>query len=301
MAQAEWGRCLINGDGVEKNPEKAIFYLESAAEQNNHEAMRMLGDIYYFGSGVSVDYAAAFNWYQNAVNDPEKADDIAECMIGDCYYNGNGVEKDDNQAFLWYQKAAEKDNPDAQYKLGNCYYHGDGVEVDKEKAFHWYEAASFDNIEAKYMLGECYYYGEGVEENTTQAFLQYLHAGEQGNANAQYSVGFCYENGIGCLENEDKALEWYRKAAENPDSHAKACFRIAELLYGAVNSARKTVKKTAINIPFLSNKRKRIELNNIADSLEESVVRYYKKAASLGHDKAREILEMRYGIQDYDN
>jgi len=58
--------------------------------------------------------------------------------LGKAYYWGNGVTKDYALSFKWYNKAAEKGNATAQFCLGRAYENGHGVSASKSKANHWY-------------------------------------------------------------------------------------------------------------------------------------------------------------------
>ena len=60
------------------------------------------------------------------------------------------VKQDYAQAARWFRKAAEQNNPNAQYNLGFCYEHAQGGLADVFIAYEWYLlAASQGNIKAK--------------------------------------------------------------------------------------------------------------------------------------------------------
>ena len=42
-------------------------------------------------------------------------------------------------AFQWYEKAANLENPIAQYYMGLMYENGRGINQNKVKAFNWYK------------------------------------------------------------------------------------------------------------------------------------------------------------------
>src|SRR5688572_30400430 len=67
----------------------------------------------------------AFYWYQKAA----KNEDInAQNNLGWLYQNGFGTEKNLEKAFYWYQKAAENGEINAQNNLGYSYKNGFGTE-----------------------------------------------------------------------------------------------------------------------------------------------------------------------------
>jgi uncharacterized protein len=48
----------------------------------------------------------------------------AENNIGSMYGKGEGVPQSDEQAFQWYLKAAQANDPTAQYNVAMAYQHG---------------------------------------------------------------------------------------------------------------------------------------------------------------------------------
>jgi hypothetical protein len=68
--------------------------------------------------------------------------------LGGCYEKGQGVAKDETEAVKWYRKAAEQNDPDAQYNLGLCYTKGQGVTEDYVEASAWLLLAVWQGVEA---------------------------------------------------------------------------------------------------------------------------------------------------------
>ena len=61
-AQYHLGVCYHNGYGVEKDPEKAVFWYTKAAEQGDAKAQKSLGKFIAEGLGVLQDYVLAHKW-----------------------------------------------------------------------------------------------------------------------------------------------------------------------------------------------------------------------------------------------
>jgi len=121
----------------------------------------------------------------------------------------------------WYRKAAERNDPHAQYNLGVCYAHGQGVEKDEVEAVKWYRKAAEGNyVEGQNTLGFCYWAGQGVVQNYLEAVNWYRKAAERNHAQAQYNLGVCYANGQGVAQDEVEAVKWYRKGAEGGEIRA---------------------------------------------------------------------------------
>ncbi|RGB28670.1 hypothetical protein C1646_629432, partial [Rhizophagus diaphanus] len=86
--------CYYNGEGTEKNLEKAFHWYQKAAENGDEEA------IYYNGEGTEKNFEKAFQWYQNAAKNDSKD---AMVNLVKCYENGEGTVKNLEKAFYWYQ------------------------------------------------------------------------------------------------------------------------------------------------------------------------------------------------------
>jgi uncharacterized protein len=76
--------------------------------------MSGIGNLYYSGRGVAVDYAAAMKWYQAAV---DRGDALGMYGIGLMYENGQGVPKDRNKAIDWYRKAVAAGDAESRTAL----------------------------------------------------------------------------------------------------------------------------------------------------------------------------------------
>ena len=150
----------------------------------------------------------------------------AQYEVGECYYYGKGVSRDYAEAVKWYRKAADQGNADAQQGLGRCYYYGTGVSKDYAEAVKWLRlSADQGHAEAQVCLGWCYENGEGVSKDMTEAVRLYRLAAEQGNANAQCNLGVCYENGEGVSKDMAEARRWYQKAADQGNEYAKKALK----------------------------------------------------------------------------
>jgi TPR repeat protein len=55
---------------------------------------------------------------------------------------GAGVQKDEAEAADWLRRAAEHNDPVAQFNLGLMHAHGLGVSKDRNEALRWYRQAA---------------------------------------------------------------------------------------------------------------------------------------------------------------
>jgi len=84
IAQASIGGCYAHGRGVEKDLEKAVFWLKLSADQGQWLGLAMLGDLYRGERrGDAGDFVQAYRWYTVGakVLTEMGRDDILETML----------------------------------------------------------------------------------------------------------------------------------------------------------------------------------------------------------------------------
>jgi uncharacterized protein len=116
-AQAEIGRCFVNGWGVPRDVDLAAKWLTLAAKAGDPLGQRLLGDFHFNG----------------LLGKP----DASLTRLGLLYNNARGVERDAAAAAKWWRMAAEHDDADGQAMLGAAYHLGAGVERDQVTALAW--------------------------------------------------------------------------------------------------------------------------------------------------------------------
>ncbi len=165
------------------------------------------------------NYKSAFDLFSKGAN---LGNAKCQFQLGELYYYGNGVTKDHAKAVEQYKKAAEQNHAAATYSLGYCCKMGNGVTKDFKKAVSYYEkAVDLGSADAMNGLGFCYEEGSGVDQDYGKAMELYTKAAEKNHARAQYHIANFYEKGCGVKKNWKTAKEWYEKAAANGDADAK--------------------------------------------------------------------------------
>ena len=211
--------------------EKNIKELEVLVNQNNSEAMYELGDRYYKGKDVNIDYGKAKFYF-------EKAESLGnykgKYAIGRMYYFGNGLEKNYGKAYNIFNELATKYNDqNSKYYLGKMYYLGDGIEQDYEKAYNIFNelAIKYDDKDAKYYLGEMYYLGNGIKQDYGKAYNIFSElATKYDNKFSKSYLGEIYYLGNGIEQDYEKAYNIFSElATKDDDEYAK--YYLGEMYY----------------------------------------------------------------------
>lgn len=146
-ADAEYslGHMHAFGQGVRQDKEEALRWFRFAAAHGNVKAMERLIQLQPVSG--SAPGSSTANGTIGAVTA------AAFYEMGEKYYYGRGVRLDYAEAAKWYRKAAEQGNSDAQYSLGHMYLFGLGVRQSNRDAANWFlKAAAQGNAKARKRL-----------------------------------------------------------------------------------------------------------------------------------------------------
>ena len=115
------------------------FYLTTPLPLQGHiRAAAAIGEAYYWGRGVAIDYPRAMAAYKIAA---DAGDTLSQYQVGMMYCNGLGVAVDFEQARPWIEKAAAQDQPAAVGQLGTMYGSGNGVAPSWRRARELFQRA----------------------------------------------------------------------------------------------------------------------------------------------------------------
>lgn len=117
----------------------ALAEILPLAEAGDAQAQRLLGVMYRQGQGVDKDGEKAIYWTKKAV---EQGDGPAQFNLANMYETGDAVAKNLVLAAKWYHQAARAGIPLAEYRLGAFYLDGLGGSSDRVLAFVWYSRAA---------------------------------------------------------------------------------------------------------------------------------------------------------------
>lgn len=197
-AHVALAEIYLLGKNTERNPQKAYQHAKFAADQNDPEGLRLLGDIHRYGLGRAVDADMARQYYQrsadlgnlvayqkllsdSALNNQQNYEltkeialqrQEAERLYKLAFAAHYGLKRQQNyaEALDLYHQSAERGHSKSQTNLGMMYYSGQGVPVDYAQAAKWFEAAAKQrDTMAQYNLACLYYHGMGVEKDINNA------------------------------------------------------------------------------------------------------------------------------------
>ena len=164
--------------------EETVKWLQMAAVQGHHDALRMLGWRYSRGIGVPADPAAAAFWFRHGAT---RDDPISMTALGLLLAAGRGVPQDWTAAVGWWERAQAR-APLAARFAGDAYACGAGVAQDNARAAAAYKsAAERHELSSSIQLGHMYLNGcaEGSDAAAVKAFEV---AADQGYPDAQLEL-----------------------------------------------------------------------------------------------------------------
>lgn len=306
---------LLERRDKKENYELAISYLKKAANLGEEDAMTMLMEEYYFEEPKNIE--KALYWAQKIVEN-EKAIGYRYAMsiIGTIYF----YKEEEDKAFP-YLKSAHEDKKQGLFRgnthhstmlLAECYLMGYGTSKDYSlayKYYHEYMEEDENNVNKSDFIFVCnriaylYSNGLGVSQDSSIAFSYYLKAANNDDPLAESSVADAYFDGNGVAKDINKAIFWYEKSAKQDYAYSwySLGFIYSRESYGHYNVTKAV---DCLNKAIECDKEKEFsasayyELGIIYEfggsSISKSYAKagtYYKKAAELGHNKAKEKMK----------
>ena len=184
--QYNLGIMYSQGRGVKKDMQKALHWLQLAANSGDRDAQARLGKIH----ALEKQYTRAEKWLRQAANQGQAS---AQYNLAVLYANGWGVPQDQELALRWYYRAAQQGHPAAQFNLGVMHENGQGIPADYKEAFRWYDkAARQGDAAAQANLGRLYFLGKGTNRDKLLAYAWFSAAAEQGVENATKNKAYVF-------------------------------------------------------------------------------------------------------------
>jgi TPR repeat protein len=135
----------MDGDGIDKNHDKAFKLSKKLADENYSSGINLLGYCYDLGVGTNVDNQKAFKSYRKAA---DLGNSHGINNLGRCYCHGIGTDVNMEKAFKLYQKAAKLGDNVAQSELAFIYENGEEIVLrDIDQAIYWYKISAEQEIQ----------------------------------------------------------------------------------------------------------------------------------------------------------
>lgn len=217
-----------NGNGVERDYKKSLYWYEKAAEQGNAKAQENLAFMASSGEGMEVDMQMAIKWFSEAAKQgmPE-----SQYNMGIFFVRGEYVQRDLKVARYYFEQAAKQGLQQAYGTLKALDEMEANIDTSAEDAAHESALqailadietkANCGDAEAQFALG-CYNNdGDSMSVNYEKAVYWFTKAAEQGHSGAQCNLGVKYIQGEGVEPDLQKGIDWLLKAAAQGDEIAK--------------------------------------------------------------------------------
>ena len=194
------GLSSYNGDGVERNFEKALEHFLQSANENFLPAMEKLGFMYEMGFGTEANPETAALWFTAAA---QRGSEIAQKYI-------DGVGHLDEQAIRTLLPATAVE----EYDLGMKSFYGVDTRQNYEEAFaHFARSAAFGYGRGYYGLAVCCLHGKGADKNIEKATEHFEKALELGCLDAADRLILIARGEYGGEADSEAEQEWLQRRA----------------------------------------------------------------------------------------
>lgn len=268
------GIMYYNAEGVKRNLEKAIEYMEIAAAKKESHAMYVLAVAYLrinkFGDKTD-DLVKNLLKEAYDLGSPCAADYLAGIMINDLK---DGKEINKSELIKYINFGVDNDLENSIFKMGYIHEKGIGVELSLEKAYNYYNiAAEKGSIKSMVKIGDWYKQGVFLNRNIDLAIKWYEKAATQDNIKAIEKLIEIYEKGIGNRRSDIKAIYYV--------------FKIIDL--DALKGKEKLVEYCFKGIGIEENKEKGLELLEEIEEVDKGTANLLK--GTLGEEGLIDITE----------
>lgn len=171
-----------------------------------------LANILWEESSIEDDKTEIIRLYEQSMNNGSS---ISMKNLGNFYYDGYKIAVDYENAYYYLRQAAQHNNTTVYTRLGYMCEYGQGIKQDYKMAKYWYEMGmNCDDNMCINNLAIMYDNGNGVEQNYDKAIELYKMAINLGNEYAMCNLALMYEYGKGVERNIDNAIKYYKDAAD---------------------------------------------------------------------------------------
>ena len=277
----------VSGSGVDQDDFLAFAWATKAVEKGNKKAFNALGEFYRFGIGTKKDASKAIECYKRF--DEAGIGCWGALNIGEMYFFGEGVPIDYDEATRWFQKACDSKNPQPYVFIGRMYELGAYGEKNISQAISWYKKGQqLGSPFADYYLGSCYAHDE-ILPDLEKAVECYIKASDVGLMEAKLELAKCYQQGLGAEQDLLKAYNLYLEITHRWLEIRQATgsyVTLAKLKGGSVTNDRQSELKKPLYSEAMFNLGKCFIDGLGTDVNLSEGVRWITIAAKLGNESA---------------
>jgi uncharacterized protein len=253
VAKTRLGLALLIGRGTPRNLVEAETWLRRAALDNDVVASAALGDFHASPERQPANPAESLHWYRHAaeLGHPASAHILARAM-----WAGAEGKPDPQEIATWLETAIERGDTTAWPDLGG-FIASLALPPDQLPALHgWLQRMiREDRPEAGFYVGVCVNCGIGTPADERLARRYYLWAAGEGVTEAMVAAAEMLLNGRGGRADPDVARSLFQYAAGH--DHAGATYALGVM----------------------------------AGNDRDSATVHFRRAAALGHAKAKQLVE----------
>ena len=206
---------------------EGLRWLNTAADQNDTEALRVLSALAAQGRGMDQSDKESFKYMRRAaeLGSPEAQYELANMLA-----NGRGMPRDMEAALIWGRKATEQGHAPAQFAMAKVLISSVEQTRKNEAIDLLMKSAQGGQVDAVLFLATAVGKGEyGLPKDEARAEGLLLPWAEKGNANCQFVLAALYQHGETFTDRRSEAQVWLKRAADSGSEEAKEIIRKAEL------------------------------------------------------------------------
>lgn len=181
-----------------KDPAKAAYYYQLAAESGHALAQTSLASMYKRGEGVERNSSLANRLYDSAA---QQGYAVAQCTLGCMYGEGQGCEGSRDRQLQCLELAAAQGYPGGLFCLG----------VEYKDAEYWSRGAEIGDRNCIRKIGLCYLNGEYRRRDRSEAFRFIYAAAELEDEASMMDIARFYRRAIGVDESMIEAVRYSRR------------------------------------------------------------------------------------------
>lgn len=276
------GTMLLSGQGMSKDTDRGLIYLQRAAQKGHPYANTTLAN-YYSEQGNSPGNRARMYSYLRVA--AKLGDTNAQAKLGRMLLDSTAsgavspdqVEQYRAQAQGILEHAANHGNRIAMWELGQALFHGRGLQKNVNTGIDWMKkAADHGHGTAAYVVAREFFRVNNQETAATVALPWLIKAAENGHQPAMLDLAKIYEAGQLVSQDLPLAAQWAKKAG---DSGVPGADAVIDRIQLAINNQIEHGENAAAQI---AQQRDQLEQSVRSGQFEEGTD--YEVAQVLGED-----------------